>query len=398
MMVPSASDRQIADSVLPAQIDEPAVPTKLNRLFPWHRPRKQLVREEQWIYFSRRLIETERGRRELREPPNGEPEVRYLTLPGIDYLDVRLLADLCRETDCCLTSTGFQSGDESNPNVARAQLREKSLIDAGYITKDSHTFPRRFEDIVHTNSSTYRDLKSRAPFHVVNIDACGSLARPGAYHANRLIDAVYRIVEIQLELMTRPWLLFVTADVRPNSIARETLHGLCEAIFENAEENEDFRNRVAPLLDATETDIRAAVRNASEKPGMAFLQLFSLGLAKWFLHLAKSENWDMKTHHPYCYSNMPPGDDTPSMACLAFEFLPRSSGLQDSFGVVRAEPARDSERGDTSTRAAEKIGGMSNADCKISSNKKLRDRLIEKLRELLDEAGYDPVVLEQIGA
>ena len=397
-MAPSASDRKIADSVLPAEIDEPAVPTKLNRLFPWHRPRKQLVREEQWIYFSRRLIERERGRPELREPPNGEPEVRYLTLPGIDYLDVRQLSDLCHEFDCCLTSTGFQSGDESNPDVARAQLREKSLIDAGYITKDSHTFPRRFEDIVHTNSPAYRELKSRGPFHVVNIDACGSLARPAADHANRLIDAVYRIVELQLELMTGRWMLFVTADVRPYSIARETLRGLCEAIFENAKENETFRNRAAPLLDATETDIRAAVRSASEKPGMAFLQLFSLGLAKWFLHLARLKNWDMKTHHPYCYSTMPAGDETPSMACLAFEFLPPASGLQDSFGVVRAEPAPEPERGDTSTRAAVKIGGMANADCEISSNKKLRDRMIESLRELLDEAGYDPVVLEQIGA
>ena len=397
-MAPSARDRPIADGVLPEQIDEPAVPVKLDRLFAWHRPRKQLVREEQWIYFSRRLIGRERGRRELREPPNGEPEVRYLTLPGIDYLDVRQLADLCREFDCCLTSTGFQSGDESNPNVARAQLREKSLIDAGYITKESHTFPRRFEDIVHTNNPAYRELKSRGPFHVVNIDACGSIARPDADHANRLIDAVYRIVELQLELMTGRWLLFVTADVRPDSIAEETLGGLCDAIFANAKENENFRKRAAPLLDSRETDIRAAVRNAAERPGMAFLQLFSLGLAKWFLHLARCKNWDMKTHHPYCYSTMPVGDDIPSMACLAFEFLPPAPGLQDSFRVVRAEPVPEPEREDTSTRAAVKIGGMANADCEIRSNETRRDRIIEKLRELLEEAGYDPVVLEGIGS
>ena len=313
---PDEPDRQIADDVLPAEVDDPAVPLVLNRLFPWHRPRKQLVREEQWIYRSRRLLQRERGRHGLPEFPDALPEVRYLTLPGVDYLDVHQLADLCRELGCRLTSIGFQSGGEGNPHVARAQLREKSLIDAGHITNRSHTFPRRFEDITHTNSQAYRELRARGPFHIVNIDACGSIAAPGADHANRLIDAVYRVVELQLETMNGRWLLFVTADVRPDSIAKQTLDGLCDAIFENADANEDFRNRAAPLLDPAEHDVRIAARNASERVGATFLQLFSLGLAKWFLDLARLKDWDMHTHHPYCYSTMPGGDATPSMACF----------------------------------------------------------------------------------
>ena len=396
---PDKPDSRIADDVLPAEIDDLAVPVDLNRLFPWHRPRKQLVREEQWAYLSRRLIEREKGRPGLPKPPlDADPEVRHLTLPGIDYLDVRQLADLCSEFGCCLTSTGFQSGGEMNTYVARAQLREKSLIDAGHITGHSHTFPRRFEDITHTNSQAYRDLKSRGPFHIVNLDACGSIAAPRADHANRLIDALYRIVELQLEIMTGRWLLFVTADVRPDSIAKQTLDGLRDVIFANADTNDDFRNRAAPLLDPGEADIRAAVRKASEKAGTTFLQFFSLGLAKWLLDMARGKNWEMQTHHPYCYSTMPRHDDTPSMACLAFEFLPPPPGLQHRFGVARAEPAPDPEREDTSVRAADKIGGMANADIVIGSDEPLRIRMTESLRKCLEEAGYDPAVLEGIGA
>ena len=59
---PDEPDQQIADDVLPAQVDELAVPVDLDQLFPWHRPRKQLVREEQWLYFSRRLVESENDR------------------------------------------------------------------------------------------------------------------------------------------------------------------------------------------------------------------------------------------------------------------------------------------------------------------------------------------------
>ena len=395
---PDEPDQQIADDVLPAQVDELAVPVDLDQLFPWHRPRKQLVREEQWLYFSRRLVESENDRPGWPRPSDTDPEVRYLTLPGIDYLDVRQLADVCRESGFRLTSTGFQAGSEGNRYVARAQVREKSLIDAGHITNRSHTFARRFEDITDTNGHAYRDLKRRGPFHIINVDACGSIAAPAANHARRLIDAVYRIVEFQLGTMAGRWLLFVSADARPDSIAEQTLEGLCEAIFVNADANEDFRSRAVPLLDPREADIRVAARNASKRAGTTFLHLFSLGLAKWLLNLAHVKKWDMKTHHPYCYSTMPQDDTTPSMACLAFEFLPPPRGLRDEFGVARAEPASDPEREDTSVRAADKIRNMANADSRIESDKPLRNRMTENLRQWLEEAGYEPEVLEGIGA
>ena len=392
------NDQPIADAVLPAEIEELAVPVELSELSPWHRARKQLVREEQWMRLSRQLIRRERGRPGLPAPAGGEPEVRYLTLPGIDYLDVRQLADLCAEFDCCLTSTGFQSGTEGNPYVARAQLREKSLIDAGHITGQSHTFARRFENISHTSSDAYRDLKRRGPFNIVNIDACGSIAPPRADHANRLVEAVYRIVELQLQIMTGRWLLFVTTDVQRESIARETLERLCDTIFANADSNDDFRQLAARLLEPGQTDIRAAARGAAERAGMTFLQLFSLGLAKWFLHLAHKKKWDMQTHHPYCYSTTPRGDGTPSMACLAFEFLPPAPGLEDRFGVVRAQPAPNPPRVDTSVRAAERIRDMANADVQIETDEILRNRMTENLRSCLEDAGYGAAVLEGLGA
>lgn len=391
------SDRQIAEDVLPKQIDEPAVPVKLDALSPWHRPRKQLVRERQWLHFSRHLIRREKGQPGLPDPPNGDPEVRYLTLPGIDYLDVRQLADVCRESGCLLTSTGFQSGGERNPYVARAKVREQSLIDAGHISINSHTFSRPFEDIAHADSQAYRELKRKGPFHIINIDACGSIAPPGANHAQRLIDAIYRTVELQLGTMAGRWLLFITTDVRPDSIADETLTNLCNAIFSNADANENFRKKAILLFDPMEVNIRLAAEKALENAGERFLYLFSLGFAKWLIALASEMHWDMKTHPPFCYSTMPQGSEIPSMACLAFEFLPRLQGLPDPFGVVRTQPAPATEREDMSVRAADMIGRMSNVDSQMKSDESLRTRLIADLRNWLEEVGYDPEVLKEIG-
>ena len=397
-MALEVTDRQLADDVLPVRVKDLAVPVKLDRLLPWHTPRKQLVREEQWIELARRLIERERGRPGLRQEGDVQPEVRYLTLPGIDFLDVRQLGEVCTNLECRLTSTGFQSGGEGNRDVARAKVREQSLVDAGFITGNSHTFPRRFEEIVNVGSVAYRDLKLRGPFHIVNVDACGSVAAPTANHQNRLIDAVYRIVELQLELKTGRWLLFVTAHAVPASIARETLSRLCDAIHANADKNTGFRIALLPLLNTEEVDLREAIEAASGAAGKRFLRLFGLGMAKWLLHLARDKNWDMQTHHPFCYSTMPGEDTTPSMVCLAFEFLPPPAGLRDLFQVARAEPADDSSHRDTSIRAVEKISGMANADCQLGTDEKLRTRMVENLRNLLEEAGYDQAVLADIGA
>lgn len=395
-MAPEVPGRRLVDNVLPPRVEEPAVPTKLNRLLPWHTPRKQLVRERQWIYLGRRLIDHQKGRPGLPEREDRQPEVRYLTLPGIDYLDVRQLGEECESSGCRLTSTGFQSGGQGNRDVARAKLREQALVDSGLITGNSYTFPRRFEDIAHFGAQAYRELERRGPFHIVNVDACGSLAAPGADHQSRLIDAVYRVVELQLRLNVGRWLLFLTTDVRPDSLERATLNQLCESIFSNADADEDFRATALPLLDTTADDIRQAVETASAGPGMRFLQLFGLGMAKWFLHLAHDKNWDMKTHHPFCYSTRPAGDETPSMVCLAFEFLPPPPGLRDQFRVARAQPTPGPAHEDTSLRAAAKTADMANADCRIRTNAQLRAQMTEKLRALLAEAGYEQAALQEL--
>ena len=398
-MTPPAneSDQQIADDVLPARADDLAIPIELNQLMPWHRPRKQFIRERQWIHFSRQLINEQQNTPGLPIPSQGAPEVRYLTLPGTDYLDVRLLGELCRTLGCCLTSTGFLAGGENNPHVARAKIREEALIKAGYITDNSYTFRRRFEDVTPAQGQAYREIQRKGPFHIINIDACGSIAAPAADHATRLIDAIYRIIEFQFANKTGRWLLFVTANVSHESIAAETLCRLCEAVYENAAENENFRNSVLSLFGENGTDITDVVSEISGRTGEEFIKLFSLGFAKWLLHLAHAKKWNIHTHRTYCYSTSYQGDGAPTMVvCLAFEFLPPPPGLPDRFQVSRAEPIAARQGRDTSLRVVTKISEMANLDDMMEACAELRERMVARTKQLLEEAGYSPEVLREL--
>ena len=393
------SNQQIIEDVLPEEIEKSAVPIPLDTLKPWHKPRKQFVREYQWMHLSKELIEKEKNSPGLLNPAEGSPEVRYLTLPGIDYLDVRLLAALCDDLGCCLTSTGFLSGDEKNPQAARAKVREDSLIKAGHITGNSHTFNRRFEDIIPRQGQAYKDLLRKGPFHIVNIDMCGSIAAPTAHRPHRPIDAIHRIVEFQLRHRPSGWLLFVTTDARYDSIDSDTLNKLYRAILDNVAEDESFRHEVQTLFGEENTDIETVIKNASSYPGEKFLKVFSLSLSKWLLHLSHDKKWNIKTHKAYCYSTETKGNQMPTMACLAFEFLPPPNGLPDRFGITLASPRKNNEPTDnTSIRAIEEVSGMTDLDQKMESCNGLRLKMVKQTRELLKEAGYADSALKKLDA
>lgn len=386
------SNRTLED-VLPVRVDTPAVPISLDTIQPWHRPRKQFIRERQWILHSDRLINRLKGRPGLLATANRPPDVRFLTLPGIDYLDVRLLADVCRKRGCSLTSTGFIAGGEGNRETARAKVREQSLIKSGYITSSSHTFPSRFEEIAPPDGQAIRDLERKGPFHIVNVDVCGTIARPGETHPKRVIDAIYRLVESQLARAAHRWLLFITVDVRPNSIEESTLASLWQTVVENAKDIV-FRDAVLSTFGKSRSDLEAVLTDATSTGGYDFLRVFALGFAKWLIHLARSKQWSILTHSAYCYSTSGEASLDPTMPCLAFEFAPPPRSLSDPFDVTRAQPSpSNTPNDDTAIRAVEKVAAMDDLDDRMRQDQSLCHEMVSRTKELLEEAGYDNAAL-----
>ena len=395
---PADSERQSVEDVLPPELDDLAIPIELSDLQPWHRPRKQYVRERQWVRFAEQLIKREKGTPSLRADEDDLPEVRYLTLPGIDYLDVRLIAEACSQHGCKLTATGLLGNNQPKPYIARANIREQALIDSGHISDQSFTRPSRFEDLADQGSQAHLDIQSKGPFHIVNVDACGSLAPPAGRRTRRLIDAIHKLIMFQLEHKTGSWLLFLTTDARPESVDQETVQRLWCYVEANAEENDSFRSAVISLFElGHEADIAAAPALVN-LPGAPFLKLFSLGLGKWLLHLANPYNYGVRTHPAYCYSTAGDGK-TPTMASLAFEFARHPPRHSDRFCVVRADPHRtrpDDETPSDSVRVATKVREMANLDTKMNDDQ-LRQRMLENTRALLEEAGYPAGVLSGLG-
>lgn len=397
--------QDIAEESLPPEVETGAVPMRLDSLFPWHRPRKQKVRQDQWVGLATTLVQQLQSQSVLvpRQVtlPDGtsqvvDPEFRYLTLPGLDYLDVRMIGEMCNGRKVRLTSVGFLSDAVEAPQMARARVREVGLIQAGFISDTSITLPRGLETVCGNNSGTLKELRRRAPFHVMNIDACGSIAPRRATHSGRLIDAIHKLVELQLSKANHRWLLFLTVDARDGDMDPATFDQLCDAIRENAAGDDAFRDGVVAFLAPGASNVNAAIGAARSAGARPFLDVFALGLSKWLLHLAQTKQWSVRLKRSHCYSTRPVDEPEPSMCSLALEFIPPPAGLSDPFGVSRQAPAVGGSPVNASLQILAGASGMDDLDAVLEADPEESGRLNEATRRLLAEVGYEESALRPL--
>ncbi len=374
------------ESVLPVKVDEPAVPLPLDKLQPWHKPRKQYIRERQWKYHTKHLIKALNRRHALRAG-----KLNYFSFPGIDHFDVEVIGKVVKNAGLKLETLGFLSEAEKAPVKARSQFRAEGLVKRGLMEDTSITVPYRIQDIVHENGQAYREVITRGPFHIINIDACGSIAPPSAHHSNRIITALHHLVKVQLNRMRDPWLLFVTTDARPDTLSCEVRSRLEEVIKRNAENSEDFEQGAINCLGGPNADDLEGAINCAKDP-LRFQALFSLGLSKWLLYNAERVDWDVKCLRFYGYSTSPDAKQI-SMPCLAYEFKPRPIDYTDQIKIVESPATGTDEKTDYSMRAITSTQEMENIDLLFIEKPEMMVEYAKKQRDLLANAGYQPATL-----
>ncbi len=390
-----ADTEDFAISSLPIDVNEIAVPEKLLALAPWHRPRKQFVREKQWRDYISKLIEKDIVKRQANNTIGGEINFNYLTLAGVDYFDVEVISNVCAYRKVKLTTTNFLSTNKASL-MARATLRQESLIKSDKITDRSATYSQRLEDICVPGGQAFRDVQRRGPYHAVNVDACGSITK--GKRGYRIIDAIHKIVDLQIKHSTGDWLLFLTADARPDNVDDDVLNALCDAIRQNAKESDEFRVGTLEMFGKSEVDDLESVLQEICQNDDSFVRLFVLGLSKWLLHNGQSVSWDVEALDSYCYSTRGGKDGeivAPSMPSLAFKFTRRLPSIVDPYQVVETPVTEEEHVKDYSILALRSSAQMPDLDKLLAENSELRGKLATTTYNLLKRAGYEESALEE---
>lgn len=379
------SDDDFSGISLPPEAPGPAAPAPLE-FQPWHKPRKQYVRVNQWMRYIQGIV------RKLQQGEafaDGDP-LRYLTLPGPDLLDIRMLADYCATQDIRLKYTGFCYADNSEEQRLRQNVSEFSLTHKQAIATNSKVVRQRLQEISTRNSEASLELEKGGPFDVINIDACDPLAVGEADASGRLVDTIRRLTEYQLSNRRKPWLLLLTTPVQTDSISTGSLAALHGEVVANTQRDAQFATELSAKFEQGES-VQEFLTRLSKQNGGELLSVFALGLSKWLIHLAEQANFKVIKLDGYCYSMYQRTPYAPNMVSLSFEFEPVPIAISDDTGLTPNTPpvVQTTLPVPSHLRALRRSFSIQNVDEFLLANSAANDEMASQTKALLGAVGYD---------
>jgi hypothetical protein len=388
----------LADGIIPNSIPEHIRPKRTSFL-PWHKVRKQYVREKQWNFLAKNCFKNN-WRSDLQKYSELEPQssimhiknpLRFLTLPGSDLLDIQALWGGLRELDCCISYLGFNSGEGSKEPDTDVFIANNRVTSLEGVVPNSIVQKDRFETIASEKSQAYKSLKEYGPYHIVNLDLCGTLFPNIENNVEPLYNAIHALLNYQLREQTKSWLLFATTVVKPIAVDATKFNSICTPIKENAKTHKVFAEKIEALFPKTALNIDGDGVNLNGLSSSQIVSFFGAAFGKVLLSMCHSANpkWGIVMRRSFSYVVNEETDAT--MLSLAFEFVPTHSPPVDPTGMskqstVKVKVATEEE---CAINIIDMVRQIADVDDILENNEEVKILLRDSSAALLEDAGYN---------
>ena len=371
-------EEEHADDIVEVDVYEAPMPTVAKDFLPWHRPRKQYVRQHQWCHEIVRMIAD--------APPAGGV-LKYLGLPGVDLLDLRHFhAAVCESKNVELRFLGFNSSarpaskTHTELNVSLDEVRRLPRVDPM-----SDVIGDNFARVANQDSIAFRKARELGPYDVINLDLCDGF---GAQAPGTLDNSYYEAVRSLLALQARtmnPWLLLLTTRADKPNINDKVLQALLGKYVENLAQCVPFREASRDHFAIETADALAA---AAGTPG-GLLPVFLTGLCKWFVALALEHQppTSVELRSVFGY-RVDKGAEHEDLISLALKFTPTFVPAIDPLGLAN-QPVAAPDEGMLATRALKRVAKRIDADKKLADDAALHQSMADATAHLLGLARYD---------
>lgn len=374
---------QLSDDIFGTKVYEPSRPPRKNFL-PWHRPRKQFVRERQWLAHIQSLLDDA-------DPSDGI--LKYLGLPGVDMLDVRYIhGKVCEPRGLGLRFLGFNS-EILRDNAARSELNI-SLDEVRKLSRVDHlsdVIPDDFRSVAEKDSLGWKRAEQAGPFDVINLDLCdgiGSQDPSGAEPTH--YDAVWRLLALQAR-QKGDWLLLITTRAGRAHTHAETLSRLTAELARNLEDCSEFRARCESLFQVSD---EASLIDCC-KEDHALVEFFLVGLCKWIVGIGvKQAPPTVVTVESTIGYRVYPKAGHHDLVSIALRFKPTVTPGLDTAGLARSLVPTPDECA-LALEAFNGTHGRIDADVTLAEDPALRQLLIDATSDLLLVARYDTEAYRQ---
>ncbi|PMY56120.1 MULTISPECIES: PP_RS20740 family protein [Pseudomonas] len=246
---------------------------------PWHKPRKQYIRNNQWNAVTASLID------HLRLKDKGR-SLQYLSLPGSDLLDVRSLYSVCAAKEVRLKFVGLNeitAGDKESTMDQLISVNE--LRGLQYIDPLSDVYEDQLERLcVNKSIAQEQIIKPSTSYDVINIDLCRSmLESPPKEKQSNYYDALFKLLRHQADNRTEDWLFFVTTRTNQDMVhdgAFKKFVEVLEQIFDLDQVVYDKCNELKIFSEDVLVDRRIDIKKIDPA---SYNNLVSAGIGKWVL-------------------------------------------------------------------------------------------------------------------
>ena len=241
---------------------------------PWHRPRKQFVRSEQWAALLHHLYENR----------NRSDPLRYLGLPGTDLIDLRYLhQQLCHTTERPLRFLGFNTeAQPGNPADVELRVSLDEVRRLPNVNPQSDVIHDDFRRIGNKDSIAWRRTRGLGPFDVVNIDLCDGLASDPPQSDGSIYDALAQLTALQAR-NPDPWLLLISTRIGRGMFDADAEQRLIDRFRENVTDCEGFAEACMELL---ESDVESIDPATCSQADLLILMVAAIG--KWLSALMQA--------------------------------------------------------------------------------------------------------------
>ena len=261
--------------------ESPEVSSDAIEYLPWHKPRKQWVRQHQWWKYIERL---------LRSRSSKSDRLRYLSLPGKDLLDFHFIREkLAESTQVSLEAVGII---RASSEWETAQINLSRANDLKGMHPDSNVIHQDIDAFGIDNSLLHQKIRGMEPFDVINLDYCDGLCPK---NAKSRFDSIVDLVGHQLDLKRDNWLLLITARTGESSLHEEVLDKLYNLLESNIS-NEDFALEFMEYysdVSAKRVGQKIEVQRGNLNKDI-FSELVVIGFLKWLLPEAIKQGYTLK--------------------------------------------------------------------------------------------------------
>jgi hypothetical protein len=340
---------------------------------PWHQPRKQYVRSEQWAVAIEALLAV---------APISDRPLKYIGLPGDDLLDIRFFADrICSARNLQFLYLGLNQNIDSK-SASRTRV-DSAIFDIRtkypLVCKASDVVSDSFDNLAVPKSLVFKKCDELGFFDIVNLDLCDGLAKnkPGAAEPTNY-SAIQHLLGRQFKSRSS-WLLFLTTRVGAQHCEAETRAKLRSLIDVNREKCGGF----AAALDQFCGGLMDA---ASDEVQIMAINMF--GILKWLGQMCVAESgWRMETLAIDCYT-VHRGSPTEDLFSVAVQFVSVGTVAADPVGLGAAVPSKDDECR-IALDIASKLNQRRNVDVLLEQDADAYERAVMENCRLLKDAGYD---------